>query len=154
MIGQAPALAPTVKIPKTESTLSIANALRNCTVCLALVDAIDPFQCRHWYGGKIHFSPPPPLSLAGGSWRVVYGDSGVTETDCVIGSNYFGDSKVDRHHLIIQQNAHSIFPALGLTGCFRDFIDPCNLCGSSWLGTLSYSLTLFLCSSCQNCSFS
>ena len=34
------------------------------------------------------------------------------------------------------------------------FGDPCNFCGSSWPVNHSYPLTLFLCFSSQNCSFS
>jgi len=41
-----------------------------------------------------------------------------------------------------------------LARCFREFVDPRNLCGSSRLGTLSFPLTLFLRSSSQNRSSS
>jgi len=36
----------------------------------------------------------------------------------------------------------------------RAFTDPCTLCGSSQLGSISHVLNLFLCSLSQNCSFS
>jgi len=90
--------------------------------------------------------------------------------DSATGSIYLGDLGVDRHHLIIR-NTHSIFltswshallPSFHrstqfvwfLTNSCQAFIDPRNLCGSSWPGTHSYPLTLFLCSSSQNRSFS
>jgi hypothetical protein len=88
--------------------------------------------------------------------------------DSATGSIYLGDSGVDRHLII--RNTHSIFSSSWshallpsfrrstqfvsiLTHSCEAFIDPCNLCGSSWPGILSY-LTLFLRSSSQNRSFS
>jgi hypothetical protein len=39
------------------------------------------FMKRQQCGGKINFSPPPPLGLAGGSRRGPYRDTEITETD-------------------------------------------------------------------------
>jgi hypothetical protein len=67
--------------------------------------------------------------------------------DSATESIYLGDPGVDRHHRII----HTLsFPALGLTHPCGDFIDPHNLCGSSWPCIPSFPFTLFLCSSSQN----
>ena len=90
-----------------------------------------------------------------------------TEMDSVTGSIYLADPGVDRHHLIIR-NTHSIFPSSWshasfdrptqfvwfLMHSFQAFIDPRNLCGSSWPGIPAYPLTLFLRSSSKNRSFS
>jgi len=120
-------------------------------------------------GRKINFSPLLPHSLAGGSqwaansdsailemdWETVraYRGRGITELDCVTRCIYLGHSGVDGHHLIIQQNIHTLFPDLVHTQSFRDFVDPHNMCGSTCLGTLSYPLTLFLYFSRLNYSF-
>ena len=90
----------------------------------------------------------------GGSRRGAYGDTGIMETDWATGSIDLGDPGVDRHHFLIR-NTHSIFPSCWshalllsfdwstqfvwfLTHSFRAFIDPHNLCGSSWPGSLSH----------------
>jgi len=90
--------------------------------------------------------------------------------DSATESIYLGDPGVDRYHRIIR-NTHSFFPSSWshaplpsfhrstqfvwfLTHSSQAFIDPCNLCGSSWPGIPSYPLTLFLRSSSQNGSFS
>ena len=81
-----------------------------------------------------------------------------------------GHSGVDRHHRILR-NSHSIFHSswshtlllsihrsTHFVWFFTDscpaFIDPRNLCGSSWPGIHSYPLTLYLHCSSQNCCFS
>ena len=85
------------------------------------------------------------------------------------GSIYSGDPGVDRHHLTIH-NTHSICPSSWfhallpsfhrsmqfvrfLKHSCQTFIDPGDLCRSSWAGILSYPVTLCLRSSSQNCSF-
>jgi hypothetical protein len=124
-----------------------------------------------WCGGKIYFSAPPPHSLAGGSRRGAYGDTGILEMDSAMGSIYLGDTGADRHHLIIQRNTHSIFPSSWshalLSSIHRStqfvwfvmhscaaFIDPPKLCAFLHLGSLSHPLTLFLPSSSQHRSVS
>jgi len=81
-----------------------------------------------------------------------YEDTGMTEMASATESIYLGDPGVDRHHLIIR-NTHAFFPCSWSHPCWA-FIDPHNLCGSSWPGIPSYPLTLFLHSSSQNRSFS
>jgi len=93
-----------------------------------------------------------------------------TEMDLATGSIYLADAGVDRHHLIIR-NTHSIFPSSWshallpsfqrpthfvwfLMRSFQAFLDPCNLCGSSWPGIRAYPLTLFLHSPSKNRYFS
>jgi len=92
------------------------------------------------------------------------------EMDSATGSIDSGNLREDRHHHLIR-NTHSIFhsswshallPSFHrstqfvwfLTHSCQALIDPCNLCGSSWIGIPSYPLTLFLHSLIQNRSFS
>ena len=99
-----------------------------------------------------------------------YGDTGITAMDSATGSIYLEDPGVDRHHLIIP-NTHSIFPrpwcrelwpsfhrstqfVWFLTHFCQAFIDPRNMCGSSWPGVSSYPFTFFLRCSRQNRSVS
>jgi len=62
----------------------------------------------------------------------LYGDTGVTEGDRVMGSIYSADPGVDRHHLISISTYHTMkihtlsFPTFGLTRSVRDFVDPRN----------------------------
>jgi hypothetical protein len=98
-----------------------------------------------------------------------YGDTAITEIDSATVSTDLADSRVDRHHRMIR-NTHSFFPSTCshaplpsfhkstqfvwlLTHSCQAFIDPRNLCSSSWSGITSYPLTHFLCSSSQNGSF-
>ena len=69
------------------------------------------------------------------------------------GNISFGDPGVDRHHLIIR-NTQSIFPSSWSHALLPSFVDPRNLCGSSWPRIPSYSFTSFLPSPSQNRSFS
>jgi len=92
------------------------------------------------------------------------------EMDPATGCIYLEDLGVDRHHLIVR-NTHSILPSPWshtvllsfhrsmqfvwfLTHSCQVCIDPCNLCGSSWPGSPSDLLTIFLRSSSQNHSVS
>ena len=91
--------------------------------------------------------------------RWVYGDTGVTEVDIVMGSIYSAAPGVDRHHLISISLYYTIkihtlsFPTFGLTRSVQDFLDPCN-CMDPQHRVVSYLLTQFLRSSNQNCTFS
>jgi len=95
-----------------------------------------------------------------------YRDAGITEMDSATESIYLEDPGVNQHHHKIQ-NTHSLFPSSlsnahmprfhrstefvrFLTYSCHAFIDPWNLCSSSWPGIPSYSQTLFLCSLSQN----
>jgi len=99
-----------------------------------------------------------------------YGDRGITEMDSATGSIYLGNPRVDRHHRIIRNKhfiipsswSHALLPSFHrsthyvwfLTHSCQAFIDPPNLCGSSWPGIPWCPLTLFLCFSSKNHSFS
>ena len=96
--------------------------------------------------------------------RRVYGDTGMTEMDWatgemeedgVTGSIYSGDPGVDRSQIIFSYNeSHTLsFPSFHPTHSFRDIVDPSN-CVAPHGRVVSYLLTLFLCSSSQNRSFS
>jgi len=65
------------------------------------------------------------------------------------GEYILGDSRVDRHHLILS-SYNEIHPlsslAFGFTHSFWDFVDPCT-CVVAYGQVVSHALTCFLCSS-------
>jgi len=85
--------------------------------------------------------------------RQLYGDTGVTAVDRVMGSIYSADHGIDRHHLISISSYHTMkihtlsFPTFGLNRSVRDFVDPQRQ-------VVSYLRTRFLCSLNQNRSLS
>jgi len=87
-------------------------------------------------------------------WWRVYGDTGVTDLECVTGSIYSADPRVVRHHLIIQWK---------YTLYVSQLLFSLALCAISWIHAnawdpqrrvVSYLLTRFLRSSNLNSSFS
>jgi len=100
---------------------------------------------------------------------VTHGDTGIIEIDSATASISLRKPRVHRHLYIIW-NPHLIFwcsLSYALLLCFhrssqcvwflmnscQPFINQKYLCASSWLGMQSYSLTLFLWTTSQNCSF-
>jgi len=78
----------------------------------------------------------------------VYGDTGVTVVDKVMGSIYSADSGADRHYLISISSYHTMkvltlsFPNFGLTQSVREIGDPCN-CVDPQHRAVSYLLTCY-----------
>jgi len=72
----------------------------------------------------------------------VYGDTGVTAVERVMGSIYSADPGVDRHNLISISSYHTMkihtlsFPTFGLTRSVCDIMDPRNCVGSSTPGSI------------------
>jgi len=81
-----------------------------------------------------------------------YGDRGTTQIVPATGSLHLGDFRIDRHHIL--RNTHSIFPSTRSHVPCQTLIYTHNLFGSSHAGTASYYMTLILCSSSQNSTFS
>ena len=124
-----------------------------------LTDALRGHSCK-----RICF-PPPPFSLADGSRQGACGDRVKTKMSWAmwgrVGSvwryrvNGNGLSNGMYIDIISLCEIRSlVFQALAPMQFCRPFIDPRNLCGSSQLGTPSYTLILFLHSLSQNRSFS
>jgi len=101
----------------------------------------------HDYGLQVHLQT---LSITASKYifmerRRVYGDTGVTEVERVMGSIYSADPVVDRHHLISISSNHTMkihtlsFPTFGLTRSVCDILDPCNCVGSSMPDSIIYS---------------
>jgi hypothetical protein len=87
--------------------------------------------------------------------RVINYATGVMEMESAMGSIYSQDSVVYTSGIILSFNeSHTLsFPFFDLTSCFGDIDDPCN-CMDPHHQVVSYVLTLFLYSSCQNHLFS
>jgi len=74
--------------------------------------------------------------------RLVYGDTGVTKVERVMGSIHSADPGEDRHHPISISSNHTkkihtlSFPTFGFTRSVRDIADPRNCVGSSTTGSI------------------
>jgi len=87
------------------------------------------------------------------SEKAIFGDTGKTKKDWLMGSIYFGDPGINWHHLIIHRDIHTLsFSALGPTASCGVFINPCNLYIASLQGSRLCPLTNVLHSSREDCT--
>jgi len=97
----------------------------------------------HNYGHQVHLQT---RSITASKYifkerRRVYGDSGVTKVQTVMGRTYSADPGVDSHHLISilsydTMKIHYFSQPFGLTRSVRNIMDPRNCVGSSPLGSI------------------